>query len=475
MTDTELLRSIQSQIQAHFARVRVIDVGARDDLQAAIDAAEPGSTLLLTPGARYNAVVMPAKPLTLQTAGPLAAGRLQTNAGALPVIRSEGTAVSFAPGASDVVFRGIEIVTERPKATAFSIGRGDETSVDGLPRTIVFDRVWVHADPLLGAKRGIACNGGGFILRDSVVEEFWEEYGEAQAVCGWNGPGPFTIINNYLSGSGENVMFGGADCKIPGVAPSGLTLIGNYLHKPDSWRAKRGAVKNIFELKNMRNAVITENVFSGSWTSAQAGHGILFTPRNQNGTRPDSTVTDVQFWRNLVERVDGFGISMQGWDNEKPIDAQARGMRIDSNVIHAPSGIAISRGWNGLAIENNTFAGVTRSWISFSAKVTDGAIPVEHQTKTLSIRGNLAQSGAYGIVGDDMSPGTPTLDVFAPGYIVERNAIEQSVARRIPYPTANLIVAAGKMPLDANGRPVMMGYGCEDFSDAWEKARSGRP
>ena len=59
---------------------------------------------------------------------------------------------------------------------------------------------------------------------------------DAQAIAGWNGPGPFTITNNYLEASTENVLFGGADPGIANLVPSYITFKGNHVAKPEAWR-----------------------------------------------------------------------------------------------------------------------------------------------------------------------------------------------------------------------------------------------
>ncbi len=54
---------------------------------------------------------------------------------------------------------------------------------------------------------------------------------------GYNGPGPWTVENNYLEASGENILIGGASPKIPNLVPADLTFRHNHLFKPLSWRA----------------------------------------------------------------------------------------------------------------------------------------------------------------------------------------------------------------------------------------------
>ena len=74
---------------------------------------------------------------------------------------------------------------------------------------------------------------------------------DSQAIAGWNGPGPYTITNNYLEAASENFLLGGADPAIPDLIPSDITFTKNYVTKPLSWRSRTDInVKNLFELKN---------------------------------------------------------------------------------------------------------------------------------------------------------------------------------------------------------------------------------
>jgi hypothetical protein len=59
---------------------------------------------------------------------------------------------------------------------------------------------------------------------------------DSQAIAGWNGPGPFAIINNYLEAAGENVLFGGADPAIAGLVPQDIVIRRNHIARPVTWR-----------------------------------------------------------------------------------------------------------------------------------------------------------------------------------------------------------------------------------------------
>ena len=137
---------------------------------------------------------------------------------------------------------------------------------------------------------------------------------DSQAIAGWNGPGPFRIVNNYLEAAGENVMFGGADPRIPDLvpvrhrdprattSPSRCAWNGTASR---GYAGTAGAVKNLFELKNARRVVIEGNLLEHNWLDAQNGFAVLFTVRNQDGGAPWSVVEDVTFANNVVRSAAG--------------------------------------------------------------------------------------------------------------------------------------------------------------------------
>ena len=115
-------------------------------------------------------------------------------------------------------------------------GSSAQNSADQIPHDLILDHLYVHGDPLLGQKRGIALNAASVTIRDSYVSECKGVGMDTQAIAGWNGPGPFTIENNYLEAAGENVMFGGSDPAIADLVPTGITFRKNHLSRPMAWR-----------------------------------------------------------------------------------------------------------------------------------------------------------------------------------------------------------------------------------------------
>src|SRR5204863_3657012 len=80
---------------------------------------------------------------------------------------------------------------------------------------VVFDRCYIHGTPTGNYKQGIQLNNARTAVLDSYLSDFHSTQQDAQAIIGWDGPGPFKLVNNHIEGSGENVLFGGAD---PSVA-----------------------------------------------------------------------------------------------------------------------------------------------------------------------------------------------------------------------------------------------------------------
>ena len=161
----------------------------------------------------------------------------------------------------------------------------------------MFDRCYLHGDPKRGSRRGILMNSRSTAVVDSYFSDFKEVGADSQAVAGWNGSGPFKIVNNFLEGAGENLMFGGADPSIPDLVPSDIEIRHNDFVKPLAWRQGDSAyagvpwtVKNLFELKNARRVLVDGNLFERNWVHAQNGFAILFTVRNQDGRASISSV-----------------------------------------------------------------------------------------------------------------------------------------------------------------------------------------
>src|SRR5204862_3494604 len=101
---------------------------------------------------------------------------------------------------------------------------------------LVVDRVYAHGHPYKRMKRGIALNSRTTDVLNSYISDIKAVNADAQAINGYNGAGPFRIINNYVEGAGENILFGGSDPAISQLVPSSIEVRGNYFYKPLTWR-----------------------------------------------------------------------------------------------------------------------------------------------------------------------------------------------------------------------------------------------
>ena len=161
------------------------------------------------------------------------------------------------------------------------------------------------------------------------------------------------IRDNYLEAASENVLFGGADSTAAERIPADILVEGNHFSKQMSWKGTPKVVKNLFELKAARRAIIRNNLFERNWTDGQSGTAILFTVRNQDGRSPWTVVEDILFERNVVRDTEGvFAIS--GYDDEYPSGRTTR-ITVRGNLAVASGNFLLAGGEVGtLTIDHNT-------------------------------------------------------------------------------------------------------------------------
>lgn len=387
----------------------LIRVNAGGDLQAALKSANFGDTIVLQAGATFaGPIVLPYKGagtgtdadyITIRTSEPAAIAnpderiKPTLHARAMPKIVSphEKAAISTEPRAHHYKFVGIEFMPAANAKYVFNVidlGSGDYTSLDQFPHHLVFDRCYVHSTGLNRARRGFALNSAETSIINSHVSGFAGAGDETQAIAGWNGPGPFHIVNNYLEGAGEVVLIGGADPSIHNLVPSDIEFRRNHFRKPKEWLGRAG-IKGTFELKNARRVVIEGNLFESEILTT----AIVLTVRNQSGKAPWSTIEDVEITNNIVRHASS-GINILGSDNEHR-SQEAKRIRIVNNhltdIIAAdPNDIPYFLQINGgqqITIANNTVEQAGNIISAYGAPA-----------RSFVFRDNIVRFNKYGIV-----------------------------------------------------------------------------
>jgi hypothetical protein len=468
--DPELPREF---LDTSFPRVAggTITVNAGDDLQAALNNATPGDTIILQAGATFAApsggFVLPAKSwasgqwIVIRSSGlsSLPEGRRvnPSQAPAMPKIISNDVAPALVTetGASFWWLAGLEVtIADTALANATSpgantnyglirLGSDAETVASRQATDILIDRCYVHGLPTKNVRRGVALNSRRTAIIDSYFADFHEIGADSQAIAGWNGPGPFKIVNNHLEGAGENVMFGGSDSAVANLVPADIEFRHNHLIKPRSWFPTdpsfggiAWSVKNIFELKNARRVLADGNVFENNWVSAQNGFGILFTVRNQDGGSPWATVEDVTFTNNLVRHTSS-AVNVLGQDNLQK-SGQSHRLKITNNVFEGVT----STPWGGAGcflqitdsidakVENNTIfhtGNLVTAYPNYNAPSNTGFV----------FRNNIAANNS-GVIGDSTAPGPSSLFAYFPGVIFVGNILAGAPSS---YPAGNYFPA----------------------------------
>lgn len=436
-----------------------IVVSAGEDLQDALNRAEPGDVVRLEAGATFTgSFQLPAKsgtaPITVRSSTddrslPGASQRIGPgHAKLMATIRAsgDGPALRTAAGASHWRIVAVRIQgTGGSDLVLLGDGSSAQHTYDAVPQDLVLDRVLVQGDPSRGQKRGIALNSGDTTIKNSYISDIKAAGQETQAIAGWNGPGPYLIENNYIEAAGINVLFGGAGPSIGSLVPSDITVRRNQFTKNLDWRNTSWTVKNLFELKNARRVLIEGNTFENNWSAAQAGYAILFTVRNQGNVAPWSTVEHVTFQNNRVKGV-AAAINVLGYDTEARSD-QARGILIRNNLFDEVD----HRKWGG----NGTFLQlgdepadvvVERNTILQSGNVITvygGSTTSPRQIHGLRFVKNIAFHNSFGIFGNAAGTGNSAIARYFPDAEIVGNVLAGGQSRQ--YPAGNFFPTVAEL------------------------------
>ena len=460
MTIATSLRSFllcMAALASAHADVGTTHVPAGANLQDAIDRARPGDTLVLDAGTTYvGNFTLPVKTggqyVTIRTAGagdglPRDGQRvLPAHSPRLAKLKSPNRQPTLrtAPGAHHWRIQLLELLpTEGGAGDIVTLGEGgpSQKELSQVPHDLAIDRCYIHGDATTGQKRGIALNSAATTITNSYIADIKAIGQDTQAIAGWNGPGPYTVENNYLEAAGENFILGGSDPPIPGLITQDVIFRRNHLAKPSAWRAEKWQIKNLFELKNARRVLVEANLMEYVWQEAQVGYAILLTPRNQDGQAPWVTVEDVTIRQNLVRHAGG-ALQIIGEDSNHP-SGSTRRIRIVDNLFYDVNAAnwggtgafaLMGEGPSDIAIEHNT--------VSQSGNIILAYGGTRAEPKPIAgfvFRDNLIRHNEYGVHGADRAPGLDTLQAFFPDAIFQSNVIGGGDSKR--YPKGNTFVS----------------------------------
>ena len=439
------------------AATRTVNAGG--DLQAALNAAQPGDTIVLQAGATFTGnYKLPAKSgtsvitirsstadsslpadgvrMTPSYASKLAKIQSNQNGAALKTIGAAGywrlLFLEFAPAVSNA------------SANLVELGAGDptQTTLSTVPQHLVVDRCYFHGTATWSQRRGLALNSGDTQVINSYFSDFHGVNEDTQAIASWNGPGPYLIENNYLEAAGENILFGGTDPNIPNLVASNIQLLRNYISKPTAWRTATWTVKNLVEFKNAENVLVEGNTIENNWAAGQQGYGILLTPRNQSGGAPWTVVKNITVQNNVIRHMAAvFNIS--GYDN-LATSQQTSGVLIRNNLAYDVSTswgtstnpanarfAEIGGGPANVTFDHNTIDSNGSSTVYLYGGYAPAGIPIV----PFEFTNNVLRDNSYAIFGDRYGEGTTGLKVYAPTGVVIDNAFGGGQAKL--YPTGN--------------------------------------
>ena len=328
---------------------RTLSVPAGGDLQAALNAAQPGDQVVLAAGATYvGNFTLPAKAgmtsaqwITVRTSGTLPAEGTRvgpSDAAQMPKILTPNSSSALwgLPGSQGWRLTGLEIAPSAQAPfvyalLAFGSSGAEQSATTQVPSRFVLDRSYVHGTPQFNLRRCILLNSAASAVVDSYVADCHSNDSDSQAILGYNGSGPFKIVNNHLEGGHQGIMFGGADPSVPGLVPSDIEIRRNDVVRPLAWKGVWQA-KNLLELKAGQRVLVEANVFENNWADAQNGFAFVWWSLNADGTAPWTATQDITFRYNVVRNVaQGFNLNV-GNNPAQPLQR----VTIVQNVVTGP-------------------------------------------------------------------------------------------------------------------------------------------
>ena len=445
-TDRLSLASTEPEIIQNAAG-KIIRVPKGGNLQTAINLAGGGDIIELQAGATYGEIVLPKKNFTdFVTIRSSAFEQLPENARIEPsksnlfakiVSRGGKGAVETQNGAHHFRFVGIEFASSGKDYVYNLIYLGTESdSAADVPHDFEFDRCYFHSSKENVTRRGIALNGRNATIKNSYFEGFAFSGEETQAICGWTGTKNARILNNYIEGGAENIMFGGGEPPNAEMIPQDIIISGNHFNKPPEWKGKV-SMKCLFELKNAKRVEFTENYLENNWI----GSALRLTLRSEDGKAPFNTIEDVVIKNNVINGA-GEGINILGKDDYysgKPDSAKGQTLKrltITNNLFLNIGGGQFEG--SGYFVQVSDGEQIT---ISKNTSFNNGNIATFHGTlpRNLVFRDNIIAHGEYGIHGLENVKSPAAQKFFQNNVFVNNKNVDVAYAS---FPPNNFLVGS---------------------------------
>ncbi len=401
------------------------EVHTSDEFKAALKSANPGDTIVLDASTTYEGnFELPLKENSQHrwiyivssalSKLPPPGTRINPDVDAVNmpkiVTPNSSSAILLPPGASFYRLGGLEVYSSSKQGCQpanassgncfswnliYAAGVNDKP----LPDSLTIDRCYIHGSPTQDVRQAVFFNGSNMAIVDSWVSDIHQSTSDSQAVLATKSPGPIKIVNNYLSASTENVMFGGGGGYDNPYVPSDIEIRNNFFFKPLDWAVvgitvspkPRWTAKNLLEFKSAQRVLVDSNMFENSWASGgQGGAAILFTVRtSQSGNI--AVIDDVTFSNNILKNVtSGFVTLSSDFMCGKPAYAKCtnkgstKRIKIDNNLIlfRDPKlvggarnvGLQMGPGMSDFVLEHNSFIPAAQSdcWNSIYFAVPSG-------------------------------------------------------------------------------------------------------
>ncbi len=197
-------------------------------INAALAAAGSGDVIKIAAGTYTECVVLPnkgnlASPIIIRadTAdGNLPAANVRvipgTHGGVMPILAAANTScavIKTAVGAQDYqIGPGLKLVgVPSGYRSMIELGANDSSQMleADQPQDITIDRVWLVGDTWIGQKAGVDLNGKNLTVKNSYIEGIKGVSQDSTGVRCFNGTGPLTVYNNYISSAGYGFICGG--------------------------------------------------------------------------------------------------------------------------------------------------------------------------------------------------------------------------------------------------------------------------